>query len=331
MPAKAKTAAVMDRVLTLELVRVTERAAVAAAMFRGRGDEIAADRAAVAAMHAELEKLPIKGRIVIGEGEKGEAEALFVGEKVGNGKGPAVDIALDPLEGKTICAKNLPNSLAVVAIAQRNGLLKVPAIYMDKIAVGPGYPDGILDIDAPPAEMIGRVAEAKGVRPRDVSICILDRPRHAGLIEEVRATGASIRLIGDGDVAGIIHTTDPEETGIDMYLGSGGAPEGVLAAAALRCIGGQMCGRLIADTPEKRTAVERAGIADSKRVFSTEEMAAGDVVFAATGVTDGNLLGGVHFHEDFVTTDTIVTRSHTGTQRWVHTRHRLGGKFDFAD
>ena len=327
----AKTKKVMDRVLTLELVRVTERAAIAAAMIRGQGDEKAADQAAVDAMRNELNRLKIRGEIVIGEGERDEAPMLYIGEKVGTGKGPELDIALDPLEGTTICAKNLPNALAVIALTHRGGLLNAPDVYMDKIAIGPGYPDGLVDLEMPPEEAIKRVAREKGVKPRQVSACILDRPRHAKLIEAVRKTGASIRLIGDGDVAGIIHATDPETTGIDIYLGVGGAPEGVLAAAALRCIGGQMQGRLILDTDEKRTRAARMGIEDPSRIYSTEDMASGDVLFSATGVTDGNLLDGVRFAHGVTTTHTIVTRSHTGTQRWIRTRHQIGEKFEFVD
>jgi fructose-1,6-bisphosphatase II / sedoheptulose-1,7-bisphosphatase len=324
-------AGAVDRVLTLELVRVTERAAVAAAMVRGRGDEQLADQAAIGAMRIELNRLNVRGRIVIGEGERDEASMLYVGEEVGTGEGPDVDIALDPLEGTTICAKNLPNSLAVVAITHKGGLLQTPDVYMEKIAIGPGYPDGLIDLDMPPDEAVRRLADAKGVRPREVSACVLDRPRHARIVEAVRSTGASVRLIPDGDVAGIIHTTDPETTGIDIYLGAGGAPEGVLAAAALRCIGGQMCGRLICDTEEKAARARRMGIADPKRVYRTEEMASGDVLFAATGVTDGNLLDGVSFKNGLAWTHTIVTRSRTGTQRWVRASHRIGEKFGFVD
>jgi fructose-1,6-bisphosphatase II / sedoheptulose-1,7-bisphosphatase len=329
MPAADKQT--MDRVLTLELVRVTERAAVAAAMMCGRGDEKAADQAAVDAMRSELNRLRIKGRVVIGEGERDEAPMLYIGEEVGTGEGPEVDIALDPLEGTTICAKNLPNALAVIAITNKDGLLNAPDVYMEKIAVGPGYPDGMIDLDMPPEEAIKRVAKEKGCRPRDISACVLDRPRHARIIDAVRKTGASIRLIGDGDVAGIIHTTDPDETGIDIYIGTGGAPEGVLAAAALRCIGGQMCGRLVLDNDEKRARAERMGIDDPKRIYRAEDMASGDVLFSATGVTDGNLLDGVRINQGIATTHTIVTRSHTGTQRWVRTRHIVGEKFDFID
>ncbi|MBL4646565.1 MAG: class II fructose-bisphosphatase, partial [Rhizobiales bacterium] len=251
---------ILDRILTLEMARVTERAAVAAARLRGRGDEMAADQAAVDAMRTELNLLPIDGEVVIGEGERDEAPMLYIGEKVGLGHGPQVDIALDPLEGTTICAKNLPNSLAVVAIASKGNLLNAPDVYMDKIAIGPGYEVGVVDLDLSPAENIKRLAEAKGVKIHEISACILDRPRHAKLIEAVRETGASIRLIGDGDVAGIIHTTEPEETGIDIYMGSGGAPEGVLAAAALRCTGGQMQGRLLTNNQQQRDRALKMGV-----------------------------------------------------------------------
>ncbi|MEO5324169.1 class II fructose-bisphosphatase [Mesorhizobium sp. CC13] len=316
----------LDRILTMELVRVTERAAVAAARLRGRGDEKAADQVAVDAMRQELNRLAINGTVVIGEGERDEAPMLYIGEEVGAG-GPEVDIALDPLEGTTICAKNLPNALAVIAIAEKGSLLFAPDVYMDKIAVGPGYPDGVIDIDASPAENIANLAKAKGVPVSEITACILDRPRHAKLIDAVRTTGAAIRLIGDGDVAGVIHTTDPEETGIDIYLGTGGAPEGVLAAAALRCTGGQMQGRLILDTPEKVERAAKMGIADPKKVYRIEEMARGDVLFAATGVTDGNLLAGVKFGRDAITTHTIVLRSSSKTVREIKARHQDIEKF----
>ena len=321
------TGAGLDRILTMELVRVTERAAVAAARLRGRGDEKAADQVAVDAMRQELNRLAIKGTVVIGEGERDEAPMLYIGEEVGTGNGPEVDIALDPLEGTTICAKNLPNALAVVALAEKGSLLNAPDVYMDKIAIGPGYPDGIIDIDADPADNIARLAEAKGVPVAEITACILDRPRHARLIEAVRATGAAIRLIGDGDVAGVIHTTDPDETGIDIYMGIGGAPEGVLAAAALRCTGGQMQGRLILDTPEKVERAARMGIADPRKVYRTEEMARGDVLFSATGVTDGNMLAGVKFGRNFITTHTIVLRSSSRTVREIKARHQDLEKF----
>lgn len=317
----------LDRILTLELVRVTERAAVAAARLRGRGDEKAADQAAVDAMRQELNRLPIDGTVVIGEGERDEAPMLYIGEAVGSKNGPAVDIALDPLEGTTLCAKNQPNSLAVIAIAEKGNLLYAPDVYMEKIAIGPGYPKGIVDIDAASADNIKALAKAKGVAINQITACVMDRPRHARLIEEIRAIGASIRLIGDGDVAGVIHTTDPDETGIDIYMGIGGAPEGVLAAAALRCIGGQMQGRLQLNTKEKIARAAKMGISDPDKVYDMEEMARGDVLFAATGVTDGNLLSGVKFARDFIETDTIVMRSHTGTIREIKARHQDMEKF----
>ena len=252
---------------------------------------------------------------------------LYIGEEVGTGGGPEVDIALDPLEGTTICAKNLPNSLAVIAIAERGSLLYAPDVYMDKIAVGPGYGEGVVDIDAPAVENIENLAKAKGVPVGEITACILDRPRHARLIEAVRATGAAIRLIGDGDVAGVIHTTDPDETGIDIYLGTGGAPEGVLAAAALRCIGGQMQGRLQLNTEEKVARAEKMGIADPNKVYRMDEMARGDVLFAATGVTDGNLLAGVKFARESIQTHTIVMRSSSRTVREIRARHQDLDKF----
>jgi fructose-1,6-bisphosphatase II / sedoheptulose-1,7-bisphosphatase len=252
---------------------------------------------------------------------------LYIGEEVGTKNGPSVDIALDPLEGTTICAKNLPNSLAVIALAERGKMLHAPDVYMDKIAVGPGYPKGIIDLTLPAYENLSRIAEAKGVRVTDLTACIMDRPRHARLIEEVRATGAAIRLIGDGDVAGVIHTTDPQTTGIDVYIGIGGAPEGVLAAAALRCTGGQMQGRLLLDTPEKIARARRMGVEDPDRVYDMAEMASGDVLFAATGVTDGNMLPGVRFGRDTITTHTIVMRSSTGTVREIKAIHRDMDKF----
>tara|TARA_R110000751_G_scaffold180038_1_gene286404 strand:+ start:14114 stop:15100 length:987 start_codon:yes stop_codon:yes gene_type:complete len=317
----------LDRLLTLEIVRVTERAAVAASRLRGRGDEKEADQVAVDAMRQELNKLPINGRVVIGEGERDEAPMLYIGEEVGTGSGPDVDIALDPLEGTTICAKNLPNALAVIAVAEKNSLLYAPDVYMDKIAIGPGYPKGIISIDASPTENLSALAKAKGVPIAQITVCILDRPRHARMIEEVRASGAAIRLIGDGDVAGIIHTTDPDETGIDIYMGIGGAPEGVLAAAALRCIGGQMQGRLQLNTAEKIARAKTMGIMDPLRVYEMEDMASGDVVFAATGVTDGNMLSGVRFARDAIVTHTIVMRSSSRTVREIKARHQDLGKF----
>ncbi|MAW86488.1 MAG: fructose-bisphosphatase class II [Phyllobacteriaceae bacterium] len=316
----------LDRILTLELVRVTEAAAVAAARLRGRGDEKAADQVAVDAMRNELNRLPISGTVVIGEGERDEAPMLYIGEEVGMG-GSEVDIALDPLEGTTICAKNLPNSLAVIAIAEKGSLLYAPDVYMDKIAVGPGYPKGIVSLEASARDNINALAKAKGVPVNEITACILDRPRHARLIEDVRETGAAIRLIGDGDVAGVIHTTDPDETGIDIYLGIGGAPEGVLAAAALRCIGGQMEGRLLLNSDEKIARAKSMGIEDPDKIYTMEEMARGDVLFAATGVTDGNLLAGVKFARDYIGTHTIVMRSSSQTVREIKAKHQDQSKF----
>ena len=317
----------LDRILTLELVRVTERAAVAAARLRGRGDEKAADQVAVDAMRQELNRLPIAGTVVIGEGERDEAPMLYIGEEVGTRNGPEVDIALDPLEGTTICAKNLPNSLAVVAIAEKGNLLYAPDVYMQKIAVGPGYPRGVVDIDASATDNLHALAKAKGVAVNEITACIMDRPRHARLIEEVRATGAAIRLIGDGDVAGVMHTTNPDETGIDIYIGIGGAPEGVLAAAALRCMGGQMQGRLQFNSDDQIARALKMGITDPHKVYLMEEMAKGDVLFAATGVTDGNMLSGVKFARDYIQTHTIVMRAQSQTVREIKARHQDLSKF----
>ena len=315
----------LDRVLVLEVARVTEAAAIAAARLRGRGDEKAADGAAVDAMRKELAKIDIRGRVVIGEGEMDESPMLYIGEEVGTGEGPEVDIAVDPLEGTTICAKGMPNALAVLAIAERGGLLNAPDMYMNKIAIGPGYPDGIIDLDAPPADTINKLAKFQGVRVSEITACVLDRPRHAELIAAVRKTGAGVQLIPDGDIAGVIWTTDAKETGIDIYFGIGGAPEGVLAAAALRCIGGQMQGRLHPLKKEEETRAAAMGISDIKRKFSMEEMASGDVIFSATGVTDGSLLDGVHFRGDFAETETVVLRSQTGTVRRIKTSFRMIG------
>lgn len=317
----------LDRILTLELVRVSERAAVAAARLRGRGDEKAADQVAVDAMRSELNRLAIRGTVVIGEGERDEAPMLYIGEEVGTGEGPIVDIALDPLEGTTICAKNLPNSLAVIAIAEKGTLLNAPDVYMDKIAVGPGYPKGVVDLDASAVDNIHAVARAKGVKPNEITALIMDRPRHSKLIEAVRGTGAAIRLITDGDVAGVIHTANALETGIDIYLGIGGAPEGVLAAAALRCVGGQMQGRLILDSEAKVERARKMGVKDPNKKYEMEEMASGDVIVSATGVTDGALLKGVVFGPDLITTETIVYRSTTGTVRRIFGEHRQFEKF----
>jgi fructose-1,6-bisphosphatase II / sedoheptulose-1,7-bisphosphatase len=324
-----KAGQALERILTLELVRVTERAAVAAARLRGRGDEKAADQAAVDAMRRELNRLPIAGRIVIGEGERDEAPMLFIGEEVGTGRGPAVDIAVDPLEGTTLCAKNMPGSIAVMAMAEGGTLLNAPDVYMDKIAIGPGYAKGVIDLDASPEENIHSLAKAKGVKPNEITALILDRPRHAGIIAAVRNTGASVQLITDGDVAGVIHTTDPDETGVDIYLGTGGAPEGVLAAAALRCIGGQMYTRLILDTEEKRARAKKMGVADPRKVYDIFDMVRGDCLISATGVSTGNMLKGVKFDKDVIRTHTVVMRSASGTVRWIEAEHRDHSKFGF--
>ncbi|WP_192843214.1 class II fructose-bisphosphatase [Aureimonas sp. AU12] len=316
----------LDRVLSIEIARVTERAAVAAAMLRGRGDEKAADQAAVDAMRVELGALAISGTIVVGEGERDQAPMLFIGEEVGTG-GLPVDIALDPLEGTTICAKNLPNALTVIAVATKGSLLHAPDVYMEKIAVGPGYPDEVVSLERTPRQNIEALAAAKGVPVGQITACILDRPRHAKLIEQIRATGASIRLIGDGDVAGVIHTTDPEGTGIDIYMGIGGAPEGVLAAAALRCMGGQMQGRLQLNTVDKRIRAEKLGLGDPDRIYRLQDMAAGDVIFAATGVTDGNLLDGVRIYANRIETHTLVMRAQSRTIRDIRARHYDLDKF----
>ncbi|MBV1703421.1 MAG: class II fructose-bisphosphatase [Hyphomicrobiales bacterium] len=318
---------IIERILTLELVRVTERAAVSSARLRGRGDEKAADQAAVDAMRRELNRLPIDGRIVIGEGERDEAPMLFIGEEVGAKGGPKVDIAVDPLEGTTLCAKDMPGSIAVMAMAQAGSLLNAPDVYMDKIAVGPGYPKGVVDLDMTPEENIRSLAKAKGVKPAEICVLILDRPRHEALIAACRRAGASVRLIQDGDVAGVIYTTQPDYTHIDLYLGSGGAPEGVLAAGALRCVGGQMQGRLILDTQAKIERAATMGVKDPKRKYDMRDLASGDVVVAATGVTDSPLVRGVRFNRDMVETETVIYRSVTGTVRRISAEHREMGKF----
>ena len=318
---------VMERILSLEIVRVTERAAVAAAYLRGRGNEKAADQAAVDAMRRELNNLPIHGTVVIGEGERDEAPMLFIGEEVGRKTGTKVDIAVDPLEGTTLCAKNMPGAIATMAMAESGTLLYAPDVYMEKIAIGPGYPKGVVDLDAPAADNIGRLAKAKGVKASDITALIMDRPRHAELIAAVRKTGASVALITDGDVAGVIHTTDPDNTGIDIYMGIGGAPEGVLAAAALRCIGGQMQCRLVLDTEEKRERSAKMGIKDPRKKYEMEDMVRGDCLFAATGVTTGSMLRGVRFKKDHIETETVVMRSVTGTVRWIRAEHRQLEKF----
>ncbi|WP_293876195.1 MULTISPECIES: class II fructose-bisphosphatase [unclassified Sphingomonas] len=319
--ASLNASKVLDRVLVLEMVRVTEAAAIAASTLTGRGDEKAADAAAVEAMREALNELDMDGTVVIGEGERDEAPMLFIGEKVGTGNGPAIDIALDPLEGTTICAKAGPNSLAVLAIAEKGGLLNAPDVYMDKIAVGPNLPAGIIDLDKTPTENVQAIAAAKGVKPSEIIACVLDRPRHEALIAELRALGCGVMLIGDGDVAGVIATADPDTT-IDVYMGSGGAPEGVLACAALRCVGGQFKGRLLFRNDDERARARKWGIEDLDKQYDLEELAKGDCIFAATGVTDGSLLEGVKRRKGKMTTESVVMRASTGTVRWVKGEHR---------
>ncbi|MBA3055123.1 MAG: class II fructose-bisphosphatase [Sphingomonadales bacterium] len=317
---------VLDRVLVLEMVRVTEAAAIGASALIGRGDEKAADHAAVEAMRAALNELYMDGTVVIGEGERDEAPMLFIGEKVGAaiGRGPKIDIALDPLEGTTITAKAGPNALAVLAVAEEGNLLNAPDVYMDKLAVGPGYPEGIIDLAKSPTENVKAVAAAKGVEPGEIIVCVLDRARHAGLIAELRTLGCGVQLIPDGDVAGVIAVTDPDTT-IDLYMGQGGAPEGVLAAAALRCVGGQFNGRLVFRNEDERARARKWGIADLNKIYKLEELAKGDCIFAATGVTDGSLLDGVkRLKNGVMTTESVVMRASSGTVRWVRGEHRKG-------
>ncbi|RMH46422.1 MAG: class II fructose-bisphosphatase, partial [Alphaproteobacteria bacterium] len=300
-----------DRMLSLGLARVSEAAAIAAARLIGRGDEKAADQAAVDAMRAQLNMLDIQGVVVIGEGERDEAPMLYIGEEVGTGQGPAVDIALDPLEGTTLCAKDMPNALSVIAMGPRGSMLHAPDVYMDKLAIGPGYPEGIVDLDMTPTERILTLARAKGVAPADITCCVLERPRHDELVREIRATGARIRLITDGDVAGVIHCAESAKTGIDMYMGSGGAPEGVLAAAALKCMGGQMQGRLIFRNEDEKARARRAGITDLDRKYTRDEMVTQHVIFAATGVTNGSIVSGARRDGPYLETETILMRSRT--------------------
>ena len=317
---------ILDRVLVLEMVRVTEAAAIAASKLIGRGDEKAADAAAVEAMRKAFDGLYMAGTVVIGEGERDEAPMLYIGEKVGGapGKGPKIDIALDPLEGTTITAKAGPNALAVLAAGEEGCLLNAPDVYMDKLAVGPGYPDGVIDLNKSVTENVTAVAKAKGVQPNEIIVCVLDRPRHDKLIAELRAIGCGIQLIPDGDVAGVIAVTNPDTT-IDMYMGTGGAPEGVLAAAALRCVGGQFKGRLLFRNDDERLRARKWGIEDLDKVYDLEELAKGDCIFAATGVTNGSLLEGVKTLRDGrITTESVVMRASSGTVRWVKSEHSQG-------
>ena len=314
--------AVLDRALVLEAVRVTEAAAIAAYALAGRGDEKAADQAAVDAMRTALNELSIEGVIVIGEGERDEAPMLYIGEKVGRGKGPRIDIALDPLEGTTLTAKSMANALAVMAWAPAGTLLNAPDTYMDKIACGPGYPAGLLDLDKSAADNARALAKVKGVDITEVTVCVLDRPRHAEIIASLRSAGCRVSLITDGDVAGVMNTADPE-TGIDMYVGQGGAPEGVLACAALKCVGGQFQGRLVFRTADERARAHRLGITDLDKKYDLSEIVRADAIFAATGVTKGALLDGVRFADGFVYTDSLVMNSSTHTVREVRMKRRM--------
>ena len=311
----ASTTDFNDRMLSLGLARVSEAAAHASARLIGRGDEKAADQAAVNAMREQLNMLDIKGVVVIGEGERDEAPMLYIGEEVGSGEGPEVDIALDPLEGTTLTAKDMPNALTVIAMAPRGTLLHAPDVYMDKLAVGPGYPKDVVSLEMSPAERVRALAKAGSVTPEDITVCILERPRHEEMIAEVRSTGAAIRLITDGDVAGVIHVAEAEITGIDLYMGSGGAPEGVLAAAALKCMGGQMWGRLMFRNDDERGRAAKAGITDLNRIYTRDEMVTADVIFSATGVTNGSIVRGLRREPNFIETETILMRSKTGSVR----------------
>lgn len=304
-----------DRMLSLGLARVAEQAAIASAKLIGRGDEKAADQAAVNAMRDQLNQLDIKGTVVIGEGERDEAPMLFIGEEVGTGKGPEVDIALDPLEGTTLTAKDMPNALTVIAMGPRGSMLHAPDVYMEKLAIGPGYKPGVVTLAMSPSERVSALAEAKGCSTEDITVCVLERPRHEDTIQELRGTGAAIRLITDGDVAGVMHCAEPEVTGIDMYMGSGGAPEGVLAAAALKCMGGQIFGKLLFRNDDERGRAEKAGITNFNRVYTRDDMVTDHVIFAATGVTNGSLLTGLKREPGYTTTETILMRSKTGSVR----------------
>ena len=304
-----------DRMLSLGLARVSEAAAIASADLIGRGDEKAADQAAVNAMRDQLNKLDISGVVVIGEGERDEAPMLYIGEEVGSGHGPGVDIALDPLEGTTLTAKDMPNALTVIAMGPRGSMLHAPDVYMEKLAIGPGYKSDVVSLKMSPRERILALAKAKKCEAKDITVCVLDRHRHQKIIEDVRSTGAAIRLITDGDVAGVMHCAEPSTTGIDIYMGIGGAPEGVLAAAALKCMGGQIYGRLIFRNDDEKARAIKAGIKDFDRIYTKDEMVTQDVIFAATGVTGGSLLPAIKREVGFVTTETILMRSKTGSIR----------------
>ncbi len=309
-----------DHMLSLALARVAEEAAIACMGMIGRGDEKAADQAAVNAMREQLNLLDIKGVVVIGEGERDEAPMLYIGEEVGSGNGPGVDIALDPLEGTTLTAKAMPNALTVISMAPRGTMLHAPDVYMDKLAVGPGYAKDVVSLDMSPKERVEALAKAKGVKPSEITVCILERPRHEDMIAEVRGTGASIHLITDGDVAGVMHCAEAETTGIDMYMGSGGAPEGVLAAGALKCMGGQIWGRLLFRNDDERGRAAKAGITDLDQIYARDDMVRDDVIFAATGVTKGSILNGLKRVDGAVETETLLLRSATGESRRVTCR-----------
>ena len=304
-----------DRMLALGLARVSEAAAIATVDLIGRGDEKAADQAAVNAMRSQLNKLDIQGVVVIGEGERDEAPMLYIGEAVGTGHGPAVDIALDPLEGTTLTAKDMPNALTVISIGPRGSMLHAPDVYMDKLAIGPGFATDTVTLELSPAERVSALAAAKGCSNREITVCVLDRPRHEAMVDELRATGASIRLITDGDVAGVMHCAEPDVTGIDIYMGSGGAPEGVLAASALKCMGGQIYGQLLFRNDDERDRAAAAGITNLNKVYTRDDMVKGDVIFAATGVTGGSLLPGIKREVGYFTTETVLMRSKTGSVR----------------
>ncbi len=310
-----------DATLSLALARVSEQAALACRPLIGHGDEKAADQAAVNAMREELGKMEIAGTVVIGEGERDEAPMLYIGEEVGSGNGPEVDIALDPLEGTTITAKAMPNALTVISMAPRGTMLHAPDVYMDKLAVGPGYPKGVVSLNMTPKERVKALAKAKGCATSEITVCVLERPRHVDMIAELRGTGAAIYLIGDGDVAGVMHCTDPATTGIDMYMGSGGAPEGVLAAGALKCLGGQIWGRLLFRNDDEKGRAAKAGVTDLNRVYDRDELVAADVIFAATGVTHGSLVAGLRPGPGYIETQTLLLRSATGERRVMTCRH----------
>lgn len=312
-----------DRMLSLGLARVAEQAAIATVNLIGRGDEKAADQAAVNAMRQQLNLLDIAGVVVIGEGERDEAPMLYIGEEVGTGNGPGVDIALDPLEGTTLTAKDMPNALTVIAMGPRGSMLHAPDVYMEKLAIGPGFANDLVTLDMTPRERVSALARVKGCSPRDITVCVLERPRHEDMIAEIRSTGAAIRLITDGDVAGVMHCAEPNQTGIDMYMGTGGAPEGVLAAAALKCMGGQIQGRLVFRNDDEKARAAKAGITDLDKIYSRDEMVTEDVIFAATGVTTGSLLAGIKREVGYYTTETLLMRSKTGSVRRMTYRNPM--------